>query len=176
MAYQRRQVLQALSCAVGSSFILPQDGFAITHQDSAQAENPSAPAKKATEQDSPGTQMEKVAGIGGFFFRAHDPAALARWYQQHLGIALTPAKENDTVWQQEAGATSFTPFPERTGYFGDPQKMWMINFRVHDLGRMAAQLQHAGIEVKVDAQSYSYGRFASLHDPEGNPIQLWQPA
>jgi len=176
MAYQRRQLLQALSCAVGSSFILPQDGFAITHQDSAQVENPAAPAKKATEQDSPGTQVEKVAGIGGFFFRAHDPAALARWYQQHLGIALTPAKENDTVWQQEAGPTSFTPFSEKTGYFGDPQKMWMINFRVHDLGRMAAQLQRAGIEVKVDSQSYSYGRFASLHDPEGNPIQLWQPA
>jgi glyoxylase I family protein len=113
MAYQRRQLLQALSCAVGSSFILPQDGFAITHQDSAQVENPAAPAKKATEQDSPGTQVEKVAGIGGFFFRAHDPAALARWYQQHLGIALTPAKENDTVWQQEAGPTSFTPFPKR---------------------------------------------------------------
>lgn len=120
--------------------------------------------------------MEKVAGIGGFFFRAHDPAALGRWYEQHLGIALTPTTENGTVWQQEAGPTSFTPFPEKTGYFGDPQKMWMINFRVHDLDKMAAQLQRAGIEVKVDPQSYPYGRFASLHDPEGNPIQLWQPA
>jgi glyoxylase I family protein len=40
---------------------------------------------------------------------------------------------------------------------------------------MAAQLQAAGIEVKVDPESYPYGRFARLHDPEGNPIELWQP-
>jgi len=113
MAYQRRQLLQALSCAVGSSFILPQDGFAITHQDSAQVENPAAPAKKATEQDSPGTQVEKVAGIGGFFFRAHDPAALARWYQQHLGIALTPAKETILSGSRRLGQLPSLPSPKR---------------------------------------------------------------
>lgn len=176
MPFQRRQLLQALSCTFGAGFILPRNGLAAMAQTAAQAASPNAPPKTAAEPGSPGTQMEKVAGIGGFFFRAHDPAALGRWYEQHLGIALTPTTENGTVWQQEAGPTSFTPFPEKTGYFGDPQKMWMINFRVHDLDKMAAQLQRAGIEVKVDPQSYPYGRFASLHDPEGNPIQLWQPA
>ena len=35
--------------------------------------------------------MQKVTGIGGLFFRAHDPKALARWYQEHLGISLTPS-------------------------------------------------------------------------------------
>lgn len=172
MAFERRQILQFLSCAFGTSLILPQNGFAITQQ----TQNPAPPAKKTGEQESPGMPTERVAGIGGFFFRAHDPASLARWYQQHLGIALTRTAENGTVWQQESGATAFTPFPEKTGYFGDPQKMWMINFRVHNLGKMVAQLQGAGIEVKVDPEAYSYGRFASLHDPEGNPIQLWQPA
>ena len=56
--------------------------------------------------------MEKVAGIGGLFFRAHDLKALGQWYQQHLGIALTPTSEGGTVWQQEAGPTVFSPFPE----------------------------------------------------------------
>ncbi len=120
--------------------------------------------------------MEKVAGIGGLFFRAHDPAALGRWYLQHLGIELTPTSEGAPVWQQEAGPTVFTPFPETSGYFGDPRKVWMVNFRVHDLDKMVAQLRTAGIEVK-DPQSYpNVGRFARLHDPEGNPIELWQPA
>ena len=120
--------------------------------------------------------MEKVAGIGGLFFRAHDPKALANWYQQHLGVALTPTKEGETVWQQEAGPTSFSPFPETTKYFGDPNKAWMINFRVHDMDKMVAQLRAAGIEVK-DPESYAnIGRFTRLHDPEGNPIELWQPA
>jgi glyoxylase I family protein len=51
----------------------------------------------------------------------------------------------------------------------------MVNFRVRDLDKMAAQLQAAGIAVKIDPQPYPNGRFARLRDPEGNPIELWQP-
>ena len=120
--------------------------------------------------------MEKVTGIGGLFFRAHDPAGLGHWYQQHLGISLTPTSFDDLVWQQEAGPTVFSPFPQTSNYFGDAQKVWMVNFRVRNLDKMAAQLEAAGIAVKIDSQSYPNGRFARLHDPEGNPIELWQPA
>ncbi|HTV58427.1 MAG TPA: VOC family protein [Verrucomicrobiae bacterium] len=120
--------------------------------------------------------MEKVAGIGGLFFRAQDPASLGRWYLEHLGIELTPGSNGGPVWRQEAGPTVFTPFPQTTKYFGDPSKVWMINFRVHDLEKMLAQLRAAGIEVK-DPQSFpGVGSFARLNDPEGNPIELWQPA
>jgi glyoxylase I family protein len=120
-------------------------------------------------------EMEKVTGIGGLFFRAHDPAALGLWYQQHLGVTLTPTSEGASVWEQEAGQTAFTPFPETSDYFGDPQKLWMVNFRVRDLDKMAAQLQAAGIAIKIEDYP-GIGRFARLHDPEGNPIELWQPA
>ena len=120
--------------------------------------------------------MEKVTGIGGFFFRAKDPKSLGLWYQQNLGILVVPTSPEETSWHQEAGPTAFSPFKEASDYFGDPHKVWMLNFRVRDLDKMAAQLQAAGIEVKVDPESYPYGRFARLHDPEGNPIELWQPA
>ena len=63
--------------------------------------------------------MEKVTGIGGLFFRAHDPKALGLWYQQHLGVSLTPTSYEDSVWQQEAGPTVFSPFAETSDYFGD---------------------------------------------------------
>ena len=66
--------------------------------------------------------MEKVAGIGGLFFRAHDPKALGNWYQQHLGISLTPTSEGATVWQQEAGPTAFSPFPENHEVFRGSSK------------------------------------------------------
>src|ERR1700739_763723 len=167
MSFQRRQFLQILSYAFGSSFILPRNELAMAQQNTPQPANPAPPAKAAAQHQSGGTEMEKVAGIGGFFFRAHDPKALGQWYQQHLGIALTPTGEGETVWQQEAGPTSFTPFPETTKYFGDPQKDWMLNFRVRDLDKMVAQLGAAGIAVKVDPESYPHGRFARLHDPEG---------
>jgi predicted enzyme related to lactoylglutathione lyase len=176
MSFQRRQFLQILPYAFGSSFILHQSELAMAAQNSAQAASPAPPANAARQHESRGTEMEKVAGIGGLFFRAHDPKALGNWYQQHLGITLEPTSEGGTVWQQEAGPTVFSPFPEKTGYFGDPNKVWMVNFRVHNLDKMIAQLRAAGIEVK-DPESYgNIGRFARLHDPEGNPIELWQPA
>src|SRR3974377_820775 len=136
MIFQRRQLLQILSYAFGSSFIRPRNEFAMTAQNPAQPASPAPPAKAAAKYGSGGTQMEKVAGIGGLFFRAHDPKALGNWYQQHLGITLTPTSEGGDVWQQEAGPTAFSPFPEKSGYFGDPTKVWMVNFRVHDLDKM----------------------------------------
>ena len=119
--------------------------------------------------------MEKVTGIGGLFFRARDPKALARWYEEHLGITLTPSSYEESPWWQEAGPTVFTPFPETTSYFGDAARKFMINLRVRDLDAMEAQLRAAGVAVEIDPQNYPNGRFARLEDPEGNPIELWQP-
>ena len=120
--------------------------------------------------------MQKVLGIGGFFFRAKDPAALARWYRDHLGVNEVPTGKGQEPWRQEAGTTAFSPFPADTGHFGRPEQAWMLNFRVADVEAMAAQLRAAGVTVTVDPQTYPYGRFGRLHDPEGNPIELWQPA
>jgi glyoxylase I family protein len=119
--------------------------------------------------------MEKVAGIGGFFFRARDPQALAAWYRDHLGVDPVPANYDDSPWQQQAGPTAFAPFPEDTKYFGDAGKQWMINFRVANLDALVAQLRAAGVSVEIDPEQYPNGRFARLHDPEGNSIELWEP-
>jgi len=119
--------------------------------------------------------MEKVTGIGGLFFRSREPETLARWYRDHLGISLIPTSYEEPGWEQQAGPTAFAPFPETTSYFGDSGKVWMVNFRVRNLGAMAVQLSAAGIPVEIDPQVYPNGRFARLHDPEGNPIELWEP-
>jgi predicted enzyme related to lactoylglutathione lyase len=126
-------------------------------------------------QEPGGAGVQKVLGIGGLFFRARDPATLARWYEKHLGVTLTPTSYDQQPWRQEAGPTVFAPFPDTTDYFGARDRAWMVNFRVRDLAAMVAQLQAGGIAVKVDPQSYPNGRFARLHDPEGNPIELWEP-
>ena len=119
---------------------------------------------------------ERVQGIGGLFFRSRDPKALAAWYQEHLGVDPIPMDHDHSPWQQTAGPTAFAPFPSDTDYFGSPQQAWMVNFRVANLDAMVSQLRAANIEVKVDAEKYPQGRFARLHDPEGNPIELWEPA
>jgi glyoxylase I family protein len=176
MLFQRRQLLRIFSIGCGSSLLFGRNPFGMAAQTAAKPTTSPANAGEASRSPSgENTSMEKVAGIGGFFFRAHDPKGLAVWYQQHLGITLAPTSYEAPVWEQEAGPTIFDPFPETTHYFGDPAKVWMINFRVRNLDKMAAQLQSAGIAVKIDPQSDSHGRFARLHDPEGNPIELWQP-
>jgi len=120
--------------------------------------------------------LEKVVGIGGVFFRSSDPEALARWYLEHLGVTPVPETYDGESWHQEAGPTAFAPFERDTEYFGRPAQAWMINFRVRDLDAMIAQLSQSGITVEIDAQPYPNGRFARLADPEGNPIELWEPA
>ena len=119
--------------------------------------------------------MQKVTGIGGFFFRAEDPNALAEWYKKHLGVELVPSDYNQKPWLQEAGPMAFAPFPQDSDYFGDAGKQWMMNFRVRDLDGMVEQLREANIEVTVDPEQYPNGRFGRLRDPEGNPIELWEP-
>ncbi len=116
--------------------------------------------------------MEKVNGIGGVFFRAKDPEALSAWYKTHLGVDLS-----EGAWAQAAGPTVFAPFAADTDYFGRASQQWMINFRVADLDAMIAQLEAAGIAVTTNPDWDSFvGRFARIHDPEGNPIELWEPA
>ncbi|MCR9237690.1 MAG: VOC family protein [Alphaproteobacteria bacterium] len=119
---------------------------------------------------------QTVTGIGGIFFRAKDPCALASWYREHLGVDEVPKDYDTPAWQTESGTTVFAPFAADTDYFGRPEQNWMINFRVADMDAMVAQLEAAGIAVKRDPETYPNGRFARLHDPEGNPVELWEPA
>ena len=119
--------------------------------------------------------MQHVTGIGGVFFRSNDPARLGQWYAEHLGIDLVPGDYSQKPWSQEAGPTVFAPFPQDTDYFGRADQRWMINFRVRELDAMVRQLRAASIDVSVDSETHPNGRFARLHDPEGNPIELWEP-
>jgi predicted enzyme related to lactoylglutathione lyase len=113
--------------------------------------------------------MARAIGIGGVFFRAKASNVLADWYKLHLGI--------EEFWTQQAGFTVFAPFNENTDYF-PADKQWMINFRVDDLDGLMAQLREAGIAIETRPDEWDTpetGRFARIHDPEGNPIELWEP-
>jgi hypothetical protein len=126
MRFQRRQLLRTLSFAFGSSFIWNRNQLGIAAQTVIQPKAFPPPAGAADHDGiGGGTDMEKVTGIGGFFFRAKDPEALGLWYQQHLGILPIPKSYGETGWQQEAGPTAFAPFAETSKYFGDAQRVWM---------------------------------------------------
>ena len=121
------------------------------------------------------SSIVKVNGIGGFFFRSPNPDALAKWYNDHLGVNPIPTDYHAQPWVQEKGPTAFAPFPPDDKYIGKPDHAFMLNFRVADLDAMVDQLRKAGIEVKVDPTPYPNGRFAHLKDPDGTRVELWQP-
>lgn len=113
-----------------------------------------------------------VTGIGGLFFRATDPKALATWYARHLGVG----GGEWGMWAQGAGPTVFSPFKADTDYF-PADKQWMLNLRVDNIDALIAELEAGGITVITNSEwdAPGVGRFARIHDPEGNPIELWQP-
>ena len=136
----------------------------------------SAVAQEPRSADQQGENtMNFVTGIGGFFFRSENPEALAKWYHENLGIELPPTSYDGPVWRQEAGTTVFAPFAKNTEMFGDPEKQFMLNFRVRDLDGLVEYLRKNGAKVEIDPETYPNGRFATTQDPEGNPIQLWEP-
>ena len=117
--------------------------------------------------------MAKITGIGGFMFRSQNPKELKKWYIEVLGIDI-----QNMVWMQEAGPTVLEPFPSDSDYY-DVKKGWMLNFRVDDLQGFIAALKDKGVEVIENEEWNSMpevGTFVRVHDPEGNPIELWQPA
>ena len=117
--------------------------------------------------------MERVTGIGGYFLRASDPAALGGWYRECLGL---DADENG-LWRPDAGPTVFATFETGTDYFGSGAQQTMLNFRVRDLDAMLEQLRGKGADVDKETQEMEgVGRFGWVTDPEGNRIELWQPA
>ena len=122
-----------------------------------------------------------VLGIGGLFFRAKDPDALNAWYKQHLNVGAGCSADatgpvGEWTWNAQGGPTVFAPFKIDTDYF-PADKQYMLNLRVSDIGALITSLQGAGVEVitKPEWDDPSTGRFARIHDPEGNAIELWEP-
>jgi len=118
--------------------------------------------------------MPQVTGFGGAFLRANDPKTLYAWYQQHLGIGSpNGCFVFPTAAQKADIAVSF--FPRSSDYF-PPTQPAMLNFQVDDLDALLDKLSAAGVAVDPKRDQYEYGRFGWFTDPEGNRVELWQPA
>lgn len=123
--------------------------------------------------------MKRVTGIGGVFFKAKDPKALAEWYRTHLGmkvedwggVAFRWADDNPTA----TGTTIWSPFKDDTTYFAPSPASFMINYRVDDLHALLAKLREEGCVVDDKVEESEFGKFGWVIDPEGNKLELWQP-
>ena len=119
--------------------------------------------------------MERVLGVGGVFFKARDPKALANWYAMHLGVPFDAGQTYGTFKAEAGDMTVWSMFPSDTTYFAPSTAPFMFNFRVRDLRAMLAQLRAGGVPVDDNVEEYDYGNFGWVMDPEGNRIELWEP-
>jgi len=123
--------------------------------------------------------MKKVTGIGGIFFKTKDPEKMKDWYSKNLGLvtneygsvfefrpADAPEKKAYSVW---------SPFSDDTEYFQPSEKEFMINYRVENIEKLVEELKNAGVTVCDEIETYEYGKFVHILDPENNKIELWEP-
>jgi predicted enzyme related to lactoylglutathione lyase len=117
--------------------------------------------------------MASITGFGGAFIRANDPKTLYQWYERHLGLVKTdgafafpaPTKHPQVI---------FALFKQEDAYFPATQKV-MINLQVDDLDGVLDRLTAEGVTVDPKRESYDFGKFGWVTDPEGNRVELWQP-
>ena len=124
--------------------------------------------------------MKRVTGIGGIFFKSESPETLYRWYETHLGIKADPVGGALFPWRhdddsEKKGMTVWSLFPKDTKYFEPSQSGFMVNYIVDDLDALVKALQEEGVVIEK-REDFDYGRFAWIMDPEGNRIELWEPA
>ncbi len=126
--------------------------------------------------------MKRVTGIGGFFFKAKNPKKLAAWYKEHLGVPIDDSfggyafDWKDQQNRPDNGYTIWSPFKQDTEYIEPSKKDFMFNFIVDDLVTLLKVLDQEGIEQAGQMEDTEFGKFAWVLDPEGNKVELWEPA
>ena len=122
---------------------------------------------------------KRVTGIGGIFFKCKDPEKMKDWYGKHLGFKTdeygTMFDFRSTDDPERKGYLQWSPFPENTEYFEPSKKEFMINYRVENIEKLIEELSNEGVQVVGKIESFEYGKFAHIIDPEGNKIELWEP-
>ncbi len=123
--------------------------------------------------------MKRVTAIGGIFFKCKDTEQVNDWYKTHLGVETSPYgakfdwKEADS---DKKGYTLWSPFKASTQYFEPSEKDFMINYHVENIEALVEELKKEGVTILDDIATYEYGKFVHIMDPEGNKIELFEPA
>ena len=125
------------------------------------------------------SSTKRVTGIGGIFFKSEDPSGMRDWYHKHLGLvtnkygSLFEFRLTDNP--DEKGYLQWSPFSDSTKYFEPSEKPFMINYRVLNIEWLVEQLKSEGVVVTDTIETFEYGKFVHIMDPEGNKLELWEP-
>lgn len=142
--------------------------------------------KNFEKENKPRSEMNKqinekgrVTGIGGIFFKSKDSKKTTEWYNQNLGLVTN---EYGSLFEFRDGNNpekkcylQWSAFSEKTKYFDPSDKDFMINYRVENIEALVEQLRSNGVTIVDSIETYDYGKFVHIMDPENNKIELWEP-
>ncbi len=122
---------------------------------------------------------KRVTGIGGVFFKSDTPDAIKEWYGKHLGMDIDQYGSTFTFRKDKApdirGYLQWSVMSKESTYFNPSKQEFMINYRVEDLEWLVGELKKEGVTILDEIESYEYGKFVHILDPDGNKIELWEP-
>ena len=124
--------------------------------------------------------MKRATGIGGIFFKAKDPKALAAWYKEHIGVDVQSWGGASFDWSDAegkpvGGTTAWMITAQDSKKFTGTASSFMVNYRVDDLHALLKALKDEGCNVLEKVDDSEWGKFGWVVDPEGNMVELWQP-
>ncbi|MBM2817156.1 MAG: Glyoxalase-like domain protein [Ignavibacteria bacterium] len=121
----------------------------------------------------------KVTGIGGIFFLSNSPKEIKEWYGKNLGLAIgdygSSFEFRNANKPEEINYLQWAPFKKDTKYFEPSKKEFMINYRVQNIEALVKNLKENGVVILDSIETFEYGKFIHIMDPEGNKIELWEP-
>jgi predicted enzyme related to lactoylglutathione lyase len=135
--------------------------------------------KKPDNENSGNDTTPKVTGIGGIFFFSDNPDEIKKWYNKNLGLEVneygSTFESRNVERPDEINYLQWSPFRTGNEYFAPSKKEFMINYRVQNIEGLVKQLKENGVTVLDTIETYDYGKFVHVMDPDGNKLELWEP-
>ena len=141
------------------------------------SETPSQVGSNSTES------QDIVLGLWGVRYQVKDVSRSIEFYTKQLGLKLDmknlPAfgqvsGDNFKLILSGPGASGSRPMPD--GRQQEPGGWNRIILQVKDLPAQIESLKKTGIHFRNEMETGPGGKQIQLEDPDGNPIELFEPA
>jgi glyoxylase I family protein len=124
-----------------------------------------------------------VRGVHGVRYQVKDVARSVAFYTTHLGFTLghqqLPAFASVSIGDAQIlltgpGASGSRPMPN--GQAQEPGGSNRVVLRVEDLSGFIDALRKSNLPFRNEMETGPGGRQIQVEDPDGNPIELFEPA